>query len=347
MDQKFNDYSIKISQTPVHFVTMGILFFFRYKSVIDMKSFRIRNLILHLLFFAAGSCITTIFFICNGPLTIAHSGLVTRNVVTIVRAKKTQSILPSNNIGVLKNIGEQTCVCNRRIRETLHNSPGWIMDQAQREDSLKRFKRRRLCMDDVYNFVDGNSPISYPAHGLYVRPLRAVLIKGLRIEWFFHRSDKEEIEEKVQFSAERGVIKTLSNYKKVRVEGNGTKNMTIKTRSKSHLNLQLQGIVYENTDFDTNIFDKVLLQYLRFNVTIPIHIQHRQVPWLYRKGTIEERVTVIIKTFLRYHKARSAINSIQRFYPGLRVILADDTPRSEFTNMQHNNVHHYRMPGFT
>ncbi|XP_019630241.1 PREDICTED: beta-1,4 N-acetylgalactosaminyltransferase 1-like, partial [Branchiostoma belcheri] len=118
----------------------------------------------------------------------------------------------------------------------------------------------------------------------------------------------------------KGVFTTPCNYENVYIEGKETKRMTIRTNSPSLLNLQLQDIVYHNTEFDTNIFEK---------------------------GTVEERVTVIVKTFLRYQKAKSAIYSIKRLYPNTRIVIADDTPPTNFTNLQGSNMDHFRMPGFT
>ncbi|XP_019625013.1 PREDICTED: beta-1,4 N-acetylgalactosaminyltransferase 1-like isoform X2 [Branchiostoma belcheri] len=272
-----------------------------------MKNLKKKDIFLHLIFFVAGSCVSLSIYIHIEPCVIKHVEPATQMVAPIVLAAREQKIC------------------------------------ARKNDTMLTLKK--ICMDDIYNYVDGRSPVSYPAHGLYVMPLRAVLIKGLRIEWFIPRRGTQE--EKVEFRAEKGVFTTLCNYENVYIEGKETKRMTIRTNSPSLLNLQLQDIVYRNTEFDTNIFEKVLLRYLEFNITIPIHIQHRQVPWLYRKGTVEERVTVIVKTFLRYHKAKSAIYSIKRLYPNTRIIIADDTPPTNFTNLQGINMDHFRMPGFT
>ncbi|XP_078681496.1 beta-1,4 N-acetylgalactosaminyltransferase 1-like isoform X3 [Branchiostoma floridae x Branchiostoma belcheri] len=232
-----------------------------------MKNLKKKDIFLHLIFFVAGSCVSLSIYIHIEPCVIKHVEPATQMVAPIVLAAREQKICARKNDTML-TLNEPPCVCNRRVRETIHTSPQWTLELQQKMKSLERFERRKICMDDIYNYVDGRSPVSYPAHGLYVMPLRAVLIK-------------------------------------------------------------------------------VLLRYLEFNITIPIHIQHRQVPWLYRKGTVEERVTVIVKTFLRYHKAKSAIFSIKRLYPNTRIIIADDTPLTNFTNLQGINMDHFRMPGFT
>ncbi|XP_019630226.1 PREDICTED: beta-1,4 N-acetylgalactosaminyltransferase 2-like [Branchiostoma belcheri] len=246
-------------------------------------------------------------------------------------------------------IGERTCACNGREIKNKYTNEEWDSREEERRHSLARYERRQICIKDLYNYVDGNSPISYPASGLYVRPLRAIVIKGLRIEWYYFQEDYTDVEQKVQFSAEKGIFTLLATYNHVHVNGKGTKHMTIKAATIPLLNLQLRQIVYHNTEFDTNVFDKVCLRYLEFHATIPIHIQHRQVPWLYRKGkgTFQERVTVVVKTFSRYHKVRYLIDSINKFYPGTKIILADDTPNNTMVTFLDENVIHYMMPAFT
>ncbi|XP_019627238.1 PREDICTED: beta-1,4 N-acetylgalactosaminyltransferase 1-like isoform X4 [Branchiostoma belcheri] len=87
---------------------------------------------------------------------------------------------------------------------------------------------------------------------------------------------------------------------------------------------------------------------MEFTATMPIHIQHVQLPWLFDEGTgkIKDRVTVVLKTFLRYNLLKNAIQSVNDVYPGTRIVVADDTPDHLFNSFQSSNVDHYKMPAY-
>ncbi|XP_078681436.1 beta-1,4 N-acetylgalactosaminyltransferase 1-like isoform X3 [Branchiostoma floridae x Branchiostoma belcheri] len=158
-------------------------------------------------------------------------------------------------------------------------------DQKRREASLKRYERRQINIFHGRNQVNGSSPISYPAHGVSVIPMRSVWLKGLQVEWFNLYNIRSNIKLKFQINATRGVFNLIGHVHDVDVTGNGSKTITISTYSPSLLNLQLKYIAYENTFFDANIVDRVIIQFMEFTATMPIHIQHVQLPWLFEEGT--------------------------------------------------------------
>ncbi|XP_035693145.1 beta-1,4 N-acetylgalactosaminyltransferase 1-like [Branchiostoma floridae] len=210
---------------------------------------------------------------------------------------------------------------------------------------IKQWLQGRIDLRDVHNQAEGSSPISYPAHGVYCRPLKTVRLKGVHIDWFEASVVQDQTQLTVQLSAEKGVFDLASSVDNVAVEGEGTAQLTIRTTSPSLLNRQLQYIVYRNTLYDANTFDLVRLQYAGFTATMPIHIQQVQLPWLYdqKGGKFQDRVTVVVKTFLRYSNLKRLIASFQEHYPGTRMVIADDTPSELFTSVQAPNVDHFRM----
>eukprot|EP00058_Branchiostoma_floridae_P003545 XP_002589033.1 hypothetical protein BRAFLDRAFT_87506 [Branchiostoma floridae] len=241
---------------------------------------------------------------------------------------------------------ETPCKCNGpRPSDYLSE---WELANKQKEQatSLERFEKRRIDLRDVYNQVEGSSPISYPAHGVYCRPRKTVRLKGVRIDWFDANVVQDQTQLTVQLSAEKGVFDLASSVDDVAAEGEGTAQLTIRTTSPSLLNRQLQYIVYRSTLYDANTFDLVRLQYAGFSETIPIHIQQVQLPWLYdqKEGKFQDRVTVVVKTFFRYSNLKRLIASFQEHYPGTRLVIADDTPGELFTSVQAPNVDHFRMP---
>ncbi|XP_078682193.1 beta-1,4 N-acetylgalactosaminyltransferase 2-like [Branchiostoma floridae x Branchiostoma belcheri] len=167
--------------------------------------------------------------------------------------------------------------------------------QQQREASLKRYKGRQINLVNIPNQVDGSSPISYPAFGVSVIPLRSVWLKGLQVEWFNLNYLRSNTKLKFQINATRGVFNLIGRVHDVDVTGNGSKTITISTYSPSLLNLQLKYIAYENTLFDANIIDQVKIQFMEFTATMPIHIQHIQLPWLFEEGSgISEETNTVV-----------------------------------------------------
>ncbi|XP_035693262.1 uncharacterized protein LOC118427501 [Branchiostoma floridae] len=81
---------------------------------------------------------------------------------------------------------EEETPCNCDGQRPSHYLSPWELANKQKEmaESLERFEKRRIDLRDVHNQVEGSSPISYPAHGVYCRPLKTVRLKGVRIDWF-------------------------------------------------------------------------------------------------------------------------------------------------------------------
>ncbi|KTG47256.1 hypothetical protein cypCar_00039110 [Cyprinus carpio] len=57
---------------------------------------------------------------------------------------------------------------------------------------------------------------------------------------------------------------------------------------------------------------------------------------------INSQVTIITKTFLRYKELNVLIQSIRKFYPNIKIIVADDSLNPE--PVSGNNIEHYIMP---
>ncbi|XP_019621141.1 PREDICTED: beta-1,4 N-acetylgalactosaminyltransferase 1-like isoform X2 [Branchiostoma belcheri] len=245
-------------------------------------------------------------------------------------------------------IGEKPCECVGFWHKDFYTPKQWTIRLRNQEKCLQRYERRKIVLKSVQNYVDGSSPISYPSHGVYVRPLRAVQLDGLRISWFPSKAIITNAVQTVKLQCEKGIFRRIANVSNVDVLGEDTSVMTIQTSKPLLLNRQLRRIVYQNTVFDTNAFDLVKVQYKKFSVTIPIHIRHRLIPWLYEQGsgTIRDRVSVVVKTFLRYSNLRRLVRSVADLYPGTRVIVADDTPSQKFESFQDKYTDHYLMPQF-
>ncbi|XP_019616158.1 PREDICTED: beta-1,4 N-acetylgalactosaminyltransferase 2-like [Branchiostoma belcheri] len=170
----------------------------------------------------------------------------------------------------MRLINKVPCDCQIRWHWDYYSTKDWSKKQQQQLDSLKRYQRRQMDANYVFNQVHGMSPISYPAHGVSIRPLQATKLE-------------------------------------------------------------------------------VDLTYMGSSVKIPIHIQQQRLPWLYEAGSgkFRDRVTVVVKTFLRYTNLRRLIRSIHEFYPGTRIIVADDTPNEFYKVIKGDDVDQFKMPNFT
>ncbi|XP_066302319.1 beta-1,4 N-acetylgalactosaminyltransferase 1-like [Branchiostoma lanceolatum] len=321
-----------------------------------------KSLLVAIVSFILGNTLTTLWCCipalpCNtdSPVTASHvirqprapAGYEFRTILRTSHQEDANSNLPSDP-RVTEYIGEKECVCTGKWHKDFFPPEKWSERQKQQEASLERYTRRRSNFKDFHNQVDGFSPISYPAHGLYVRPLRAVRLQGLQIEWFDSKRHSSGAELQAKLHTRRGIFKLLADVKTVKVEGVETADLVIRTSIPALLNLQLQQVVYQNTEFDGNTFDIVEFYFDEFNATIPIHIQHRQVTWLFEQGQgrVQDRVTVVVKAFLRYDHVRQLVHSFSRFYPGTRIIVADDSPKERYQDIKEEYTDHYRMPDY-
>ena len=102
---------------------------------------------------------------------------------------------------------------------------------------------------------------------------------------------------------------------------------------------------------DTIIFQLQVGDYQE-EVKFPIQIKRNRIPILnFRNGdNLEDMVTIVTKTFLRYGCLFNLLFSIKKFYPKVRVIVADDNPENEYMAIDEVDfpmVKQYKMPANT
>ncbi|XP_078603805.1 beta-1,4 N-acetylgalactosaminyltransferase 1-like [Branchiostoma floridae x Branchiostoma japonicum] len=212
--------------------------------------------------------------------------------------------------------------------------------KKRRKKELEKFRARVSRMSDPLLLVRGSCPLSYPSMGLQVVPGEAIGIPELSIEDNVFRELY-----KVEFSSEFGVLDIAAEVPEVDVSERRTNSLAIESSSLIHLNRQLDFLVYVNTQPELGRLDLVKFRYFDHDVTIPIRINFRPVPRLYDPGpdnSIDRKVTILTKTFLRYPSVRNLIRSIRKFYPTIRIVIADDSRPVQ--NLQGDNVDHYVMP---
>ncbi|XP_078687094.1 beta-1,4 N-acetylgalactosaminyltransferase 1-like [Branchiostoma floridae x Branchiostoma belcheri] len=206
--------------------------------------------------------------------------------------------------------------------------------KKRRKKQLDKFRDRVSRQSDPLLLVSGSCPLSYPFMGLQVVPGEAIGIP-----------EQEGSRSQVEFSAKFGMLDVAAEVPEVEIGGRRTHSLTIESSSLVHLNRQLDFLIYINIEPELGRLDLVKLRYLDYDVTIPVRINFRPVPLLYDPGSddsIDRKVTVVTKTFLRYESVRKLIRSVRKFYPTIRIVVADDSRPVE--DLQGDNVDHYVMP---
>ncbi|CAH1266400.1 B4GALNT2 [Branchiostoma lanceolatum] len=201
--------------------------------------------------------------------------------------------------------------------------------------------RRVESSKETLMIVDGAAPLSYPVRGLTVVPEGTAELPGLAV---LDETARQEYEVQLQ-TTDYGVLDTVAEVALAQLEGLRTKSLTIRSKSLSRLNRQLQFIVYTNTVYDIDATEIITFRYLQHRVSIPLRIRVRTVPFLYDPGPdndISRKITIITKTFIRYASIRKLLSSIRKFYPNIRVVVADDSRPVE--DLQAENVDHFVMP---
>ncbi|XP_057277330.1 beta-1,4 N-acetylgalactosaminyltransferase 1-like, partial [Pezoporus wallicus] len=222
--------------------------------------------------------------------------------------------------------------------------PGERRLQQQREREFRSYRQRVQSPADRLLIVRANSPLEYPAQGVEVRPLQTVLVPGLSLQ----AASRESYE--VNLTASMGTLAVAAVVEGVLLRGEGQPQLSMASTRLDHLNRQLQFVTYTNTVFHPDTADIVQFCTHGHEAAFAIRIRHPPAPRLYGPGdsdgdggyNVSALVTIATKTFLRYEKLRGLLSSIRRFYPGVTVVVADDSPRPEPLSGPH--LEHYVMP---
>jgi predicted regulator of amino acid metabolism with ACT domain len=112
--------------------------------------------------------------------------------------------------------------------------------------------------------------------------------------------------------------------------------------------------------YTTFIFDGVNMQdYVQVTVTcggskqhkviFPVLIRRRPAPQLFlsKSNSVKDKLTIVTKTYLRYPCLETLLDSIFEKYPGITVIVADDSPSREYQEIdkeKYPTVKQYKLP---
>ncbi|XP_073800465.1 beta-1,4 N-acetylgalactosaminyltransferase 2 isoform X3 [Danio rerio] len=139
-----------------------------------------------------------------------------------------------------------------------------------------------------------------------------------------------------------GVL-SVEDVQDEQVEGQGQSELIISSSNLTQLNDLLSRVSYTSTVYHIKTSDLVIFSFEDHLAMFPITIKRQSVPVLFDPGNdINSQVTIITKTFLRYEELNILLNSIRKFYPKIKILIADDSiqPRT----VSGDNIEHYIMP---
>ncbi|XP_077986954.1 beta-1,4 N-acetylgalactosaminyltransferase 1-like [Glandiceps talaboti] len=227
------------------------------------------------------------------------------------------------------------------------------LSKPRRDKEMKQWKYNDNIVEEPIVFCRSYSPISYVGGGLDMEPLQMVCVVGITLHTSLdeiqkHEKTKHEIT--ITSTKKFGVIilQRLSNFMNVNtsIYGNGTNSVLIKsTTDVDVINSLLKTIIYRNTYYDIDIRDILEVKYFQYNVNVHIHIKRQRRPKINnvsKMDDINKKVTIVTKTFERYYCLKRLIDSVGEFYPGMTILVADDSENVE--KIDAPNVKQYLMP---
>ncbi|XP_032891363.1 beta-1,4 N-acetylgalactosaminyltransferase 2 [Amblyraja radiata] len=203
----------------------------------------------------------------------------------------------------------------------------------------EQYKKRNELPAKKVIIAQPHSPLSYPTHGVEVKPLYSILIPGLAV----HGMEGEN--NTVKLTATQGVFNTIVETPDGVVHGSGEKELTIRSPSLAIINNILKHVTYTNKKYQIASTDLVSFQFEEYTAEFTILIRVPPMIRLFDPGpdnSIDSLVTIVTKTFFRYHKLRILISSIRKFYPKIMIIIADDSKVTE--KIEGPYIQQYIMP---
>ncbi|XP_077985232.1 beta-1,4 N-acetylgalactosaminyltransferase 2-like [Glandiceps talaboti] len=260
-------------------------------------------------------------------------------------------ILPTESS--LRNKMRIDKVCGKCYR-TLKHPLDPAMNKRRQREALRWQKEEESRMQPLGN-CHAMSPINYIASGIVVEPLQAVRLVGISVDPIAAVLSSEDKNISIIIKSRHKIGKLMlpwqSSFKKilklvnVSFAGNYTTTLELSSRDVSQINRVLSHVIYKSTFYDIDIRDTVDVTFMHFTVNVRVHIRRHTLPDLYdpgQGGKIADRVTIITKTFERYDAVNRLVESINKFYPNMTIIVADDTEKLDM--VLGNNVKQSIMP---
>nr|XP_055050488.1 beta-1,4 N-acetylgalactosaminyltransferase 1-like isoform X1 [Misgurnus anguillicaudatus]XP_055050489.1 beta-1,4 N-acetylgalactosaminyltransferase 1-like isoform X1 [Misgurnus anguillicaudatus]XP_055050490.1 beta-1,4 N-acetylgalactosaminyltransferase 1-like isoform X1 [Misgurnus anguillicaudatus] len=288
------------------------------------------QLFLSMLAFAA----LGIYCIHNGIVNVSD---ISKRLLPISKTSFQKPVYFNTSIGLFSN-KNQSCSCKGYTLAFQNVPPNELEDlRRRRSEEYRQYRVRRQADVEPFVLAASNSPLQYPIHGFILAPLQKSIIPGLAL----HAQERKRYE--VSLSVINGVLSVEDVMKGAHVDGEGQSVLTISSTSLKQMNNLLSRVTYTSTVYRVKAKDMVHFSFEDHEAIFPIKITRPSVPFLFDPGNdISSQVTITTKTFLRYRELHVLINSIRKFYPEIKIIIADDSLTPE--KVSGENIEHYIMP---
>ncbi|XP_002737790.1 beta-1,4 N-acetylgalactosaminyltransferase 1-like [Saccoglossus kowalevskii] len=239
------------------------------------------------------------------------------------------------------------CYCTRGSYGPLD-----YVSSGRRKEIVQKTNQIRKLSKEPEVHCDAMSPLGYMASGLSVEPLGMVTIRGLSI----HPSMSYALSNTyytISFRVKRS-LGTLQLHipeqfdNMIEVDGEDTGLLRLNSSlSVGSMNQLLSNLSYHSNVFTVDDRDVIEVTFLHVTVHINLLIRRDPFPKLYEwesdvSENLNKKITVVTKTFLRYDSVNQLVASVNKYYPNMTIIVADDneSPRP----IKGRNVKHIKMP---
>ncbi|XP_051573545.1 beta-1,4 N-acetylgalactosaminyltransferase 1-like, partial [Myxocyprinus asiaticus] len=241
------------------------------------------------------------------------------------------------NIVPFLSLNRPTCSCEEATstREFVPQEKlDVILKHRAKEYRQHQLRTRR---NSEILLAPANSPLQYPFRGFTVAPLKKSVIPGLALQ------TQERKMYKVSLSVKSGVLSVDDVLDGEQVDGQDQTELSISSSSLSHLNDLLGRVTYTSTIYHIRTSELVQFSVENHKAMFPIMMRRPTIPVLFDPGNdINSQVTIATKTFLRYKELKVLIKSIRKFYPNIKIIIADDNVQPE--SVSGHSIEHYVVP---
>ncbi|XP_002733030.1 beta-1,4 N-acetylgalactosaminyltransferase 2-like [Saccoglossus kowalevskii] len=221
----------------------------------------------------------------------------------------------------------------------------WNTSQRQKKEYIE-WKRQEDKMAEPSTLCLSMIPLQYLGSGITVEPLESVLLIGLEVDSEFNNNNPLKLTVTSRYSLGFIYVESYIDTNILHISGNNSCQVRIQTDSVTNMNAVLKHVVYTSQEHHKRQRDYIDISFQDiYNVFMNVLIQRQHVPRLYDPGPgndINNKVTIVAKTFERYDCVNALIASVNKFYPNMTIIIADDSENKQ--KLEGNNVKHYLMP---
>ena len=251
------------------------------------------------------------------------------------------------------------------------------ISQLKNNDKIEDFEP---VQNEILQKFDSGIPISYVS-GRVIEPLSSLKLgNDITYEFLENKSPIVEAVFNVEFGSlwlDFNDCPESSKTQQYFIKGNNTPTIRLKINENQASACILNSLTYDNKFYlPKGSLDSLSIQISGYKILIPISIKFPEIPVLIDPGTnfklrlnipnpakttdgdntknlittlknvhVESMVTIVTKTFERNRCITNLVESIRKFYPNIRIVIADDNVEEKRDkSLQDEHTDHFFMP---